>query len=114
MSNLKFARTSMHAALVAALILMMWVLPAMEAKAAEVGTIEGVIMDADGAPLPGATVSIDSDNLQGTRMAVTDGSGAYRFVQCPPGRYTIKAVMDGFQTVIQTRSEAGEDHDQLS
>jgi outer membrane receptor protein involved in Fe transport len=103
MSNLKFARTSMHAALGVALILLfMWALPIQEARAAEVGTIQGVIMDAEGAPLPGATVSIESDNLQGTRKAVTDGQGAYRFVQVPPGRYTIKAEMDGFQTVIQT------------
>ena len=103
MGNLKFARTSMHAVLGAALILLfMWALPVQEAMAAEVGTIEGVIMDADGVPLPGATVSIDSDNLQGTRMGVTDGEGAYRFVRCPPGRYTIKVEMDGFQTVTQT------------
>jgi len=99
----KFARTSMHAALTAALILLfMWALPVQEAKAAEVGTIEGVIMDADGVPLPGATVSIESDNLQGTRMVVTNAEGKYRFVRIPPGRYTIKAEMDGYQTVLQT------------
>ncbi len=103
MSNLKFARTSMHAALGAALILLfMWALPVQEAMAAEVGTIQGVIMDAEGVPLPGATVVIESDNLQGTRKVVTDTDGTYRFVQIPPGRYTIKSEMDGFQTVIQT------------
>ncbi len=103
MSKLKFARTSMHAALGVALILLfMWALPVQEAMAAEVGTIEGVIMDAEGLPLPGATVSIESDNLQGTRKAVTDAEGNYRFVQVPPGRYTVKAQMDGYHTVIQT------------
>jgi hypothetical protein len=63
----------------------------------QTGSISGRAEDASGATLPGVTVSITSDNLiGGTRTAVTDASGVYRFTLLPGGRYTVKFELSGF------------------
>ncbi|MEM8484997.1 MAG: carboxypeptidase regulatory-like domain-containing protein [Bacteroidota bacterium] len=53
---------------------MMWVLP-MSAFAQQDYTISGVVSDADGAPLAGATIRVDGT----TSGAATDLDGAYVF-----------------------------------
>src|SRR5262249_35596892 len=63
------------------------------------GTIEGVVTDQSGAPLPGVTVEITSPNLQGTRTAVTAADGRYRFPSLPPGAYTVTGNLSGFGKV---------------
>ncbi|MGZ5382226.1 MAG: carboxypeptidase regulatory-like domain-containing protein, partial [Thermoanaerobaculia bacterium] len=63
------------------------------------GDIDGTISDSNGAPLAGASVEIKSSSLQGTRMAVTDAAGRFRFPALPPGIYTVIASLSGFTTV---------------
>ena len=58
------------------------------------GSIEGVIKDALGGVLPGATIEAKSATV--TRTAVTDERGVYRFLALEPGDYEITATMDGF------------------
>jgi hypothetical protein len=60
------------------------------------GTIEGMVTDQSGGVLPGVTVEITSPNLQGTRTAVTGADGKFRFPAVPPGPYTVKATLSGF------------------
>jgi len=55
----------------------------------------------DGNPLPGATVTITSPNLQGTRTAVSDANGNYNFVALPPGEYTVKVELSGMNTITR-------------
>ena len=55
-----------------------------------------------GNPLPGATVTISSPNLQGTRIAVSDANGNYNFGGIPPGDYTVKFEMESMQAVTKT------------
>jgi outer membrane receptor protein involved in Fe transport len=55
-----------------------------------------------GNPLPGATVTISSPNLLGSRTAVTDANGNYNFGAIPPGDYTVKFEMESMQTVTKT------------
>ncbi len=62
------------------------------------GTLSGVVTDGT-APLPGVTVSASSPNLQGTRIAVTSSNGSYLMPLLPPGEYTVKFELSGFQTV---------------
>ncbi len=52
--------------------------------------------------LPGVTVSVTSPNLQGTRTTVTNGSGAYILPLLPPGDYTLKYELQGFQPLERT------------
>ena len=58
------------------------------------GKISGVVKDADnGAPLAGVNVIIE-----GTTMgAATDVNGFYFVINIPPGTYTVKASMMGYE-----------------
>lgn len=66
------------------------------------GDIEGTISDTNGASLPGAAVEIKSTALQGTRTAVTDVAGRFRFPAVAPGTYTVTAALSGFGKVERT------------
>src|SRR5437899_4347590 len=69
---------------------------------ASVGAIEGTVLDANGAPLPGVTVEAKSPSLQGTRVTVTDNGGRFRFPALPPGVYSLTATLSGAQSVSQS------------
>ncbi len=56
----------------------------------------------EGDPLPGATVTISSPNMQGTRTTVTDINGGYIFPSIPPGQYTVTFEMEGMATINKT------------
>ena len=61
------------------------------------GSIRGVVTDATEAVVPGATVTISSPALiGGTREAVTNELGVYRFPSVPSGTYTVEVAMPGF------------------
>jgi hypothetical protein len=64
------------------------------------GAIEGVVRDAGGAVLPGATV--EATGPVGTVVAVTDERGEYRFPRLPSGRYTVKASLASFRQAEST------------
>lgn len=64
------------------------------------GTLTGNVTT-DGAPVPGATVTISSPALQGSRVAVTGDNGAYNFPSIPPGAYTVTINLEGMQTVTR-------------
>ncbi len=66
------------------------------------GDIEGTVSDTNGSSLPGASVEIKSPALQGTRMAVTDAAGRFRFPVLPSGSYTLTAALSGFTKVEKT------------
>jgi outer membrane receptor protein involved in Fe transport len=53
----------------------------------------------DKSPLPGATVTISSSALQGTRTAVTGPNGDYNFAALPPGSYVVTFELAGLQSV---------------
>ena len=59
------------------------------------GAIEGVVKDASGAVLPGATVSLTGGS-GATISTVSDGEGVYRFPSLAPGNYTVSAELSGF------------------
>jgi Carboxypeptidase regulatory-like domain/TonB-dependent Receptor Plug Domain len=59
------------------------------------GTISGRIVDAQGLPLPGATVT--ATGSQGARTAVTDGEGRFNLPFLTPGPYAVHAELQGFQ-----------------
>ena len=69
------------------------------ALAQTTGDIRGTVTDSAGAPLPGATIGIRSPALQGSRTAVAEASGVFRFPLVPPGSYHLKATLQGFNPV---------------
>src|SRR5688500_8874813 len=64
-----------------------------------VGAIAGNVTDASGAALPGATITLSSE--QGTvganQQAVSDERGAYQFLRLQAGTYIVKAELSGFR-----------------
>jgi hypothetical protein len=69
------------------------------------GTITGSLtgnVTSDNAPLPGATVTVTSPQLQGSRTAITDANGNYNIAGLPPGDYTVRIELQGLQTVTRS------------
>jgi carboxypeptidase family protein len=60
------------------------------------GQIEGVVMDAQAAVLPGVTMTLQHSTTGVIRTTVTEGDGRYRFPALGPGIYTLKAELSGF------------------
>lgn len=62
------------------------------------GEIRGVVADAEGAPLPGASVTARSGATGVQRGATTGADGAYVIRLLPPGTYTVRAAQIGRAT----------------
>jgi hypothetical protein len=60
--------------------------------------LTGTAKDAQGAVLPGVTVTATSPALIGSQVAVTEANGTYLFPSLPSGTYTLKFELQGFQT----------------
>src|SRR5262245_10285229 len=69
----------------------------VSAQTATTGTIEGTVTDPNGAVVPGATVKVTSPNLMKVQTATSDSQGRYRFLNLPPGKYTVTVeAVSGF------------------
>ncbi len=66
------------------------------------GTISGVVTDAGGALLPGATVVLLSQETGNQRRLDTDSGGAYAAPSIPVGRYTVTVTREGFAAQVRT------------
>jgi hypothetical protein len=66
------------------------------------GTILGSIKDAQGAVVPGATVTATNLGTQYTRSAVTDGAGEYALRLLPVGNYQVVVNLPGFKNYSQS------------
>ena len=87
-------------------ILALWFvtgLAALPLTAQGVGAIGGTVMDASGAVLPAASVTLASaqGTVGGNQETVTDARGAYQFSRLVPGTYSVRAQMQGFRPVQQ-------------
>ncbi len=66
---------------------------------AQRGTVTVTVTDADGAALPGATVSAESDQSLTRRTAITGGTGEANLVALDPAtNYVVTVSLDGFST----------------
>ena len=65
-------------------------------QTAVTGAITGLVTDASGAAVSGATVEIIGADTGVTSGTVTNNSGEYRFSSLIPGTYTVKVKKDGF------------------
>ncbi|PYR33251.1 MAG: hypothetical protein DMF93_25645 [Acidobacteria bacterium] len=82
---------------------------AAPAFAQTTGRLVGTIVDAQGAVLPGVTVTVTSPQLQGANTTVTDATGQFRFPSLPPGVYHVKAELSSFKSVDQSDVRLGID-----
>jgi hypothetical protein len=61
--------------------------------------VRGTVKDEHGQPLPGVTVVVSSAELAQPVIVVTRGDGSFVAPDLPPGRYRVKAELEGFPTV---------------
>src|SRR5947209_2801734 len=66
------------------------------------GSIEGLVRDGTGAPVPGATVTVTNTDTGEQRSLTTDSDGRYRAVLLSLGAYRVKAELKGFKTIERT------------
>lgn len=75
---------------------------AAQTTGASTATIRGTVTDATGGVLPGVTVTVTSPALQVPSLtALTDETGAYRFIDLRPGVYQISYQLEGFRIVVR-------------
>jgi len=67
------------------------------AQSAATSAIEGIVTDASGGVLPGATVVVKSLETNLSRETVTDAGGRYRVSALPPSRYSVSVTMASFE-----------------
>ena len=60
------------------------------------GSIEGVVVDVTGSPLPGVVVTVTGDGVR--QEHVTGANGAYQAAGLAPGDYVVTAALTGFET----------------
>jgi hypothetical protein len=66
----------------------------------QTGNIFGKTQAKDGSALPGVTVTLTGGGAPQT--VVTDATGAFRFPNLSPGKYTLKAELSGFGSATRT------------
>jgi hypothetical protein len=76
-----------------------WLFVAVPCIGQTLGTVTGVVRDASGAIIPGATVTVVNTGTNAAREAQSNESGSYSFPALPPGNYSVKAELQGFRTV---------------
>ena len=59
-------------------------------------SLRGTLTDSSGAVITGAMMTLSNADNGTSRQVLTDGTGAYAFLQVPPGTYNIKAEKPGF------------------
>jgi beta-lactamase regulating signal transducer with metallopeptidase domain len=62
------------------------------------GALEGTVVDASGARLPGVTVAIADSGQTFERATTSDAAGRFVFRDLPPGQYGVALTLAGFQT----------------
>jgi hypothetical protein len=72
--------------------------------------IDGTVVDASGAVLPGVAVEIRNTDTNLVRELTTDRDGRFVALQVPPGRYTVTLRLQGFATLVMedVRASVGE------
>jgi len=65
------------------------------------GSVVGVVKDAQGGILPGASVVLINVATSDRRDAVTADDGAFRFVNLVPGPYRLEVELSGFQRFVR-------------
>ncbi|HEY4590327.1 MAG TPA: carboxypeptidase-like regulatory domain-containing protein, partial [Thermoanaerobaculia bacterium] len=74
-----------------------WPLPAAAQTASS--TLVGRVVDPQGAPLPGVTVTAANQETGLVRTAVSESDGAFRLASLPVGVYKVTAELEGYATV---------------
>jgi len=67
------------------------------------GRLSGTVLDASGAVLPGATITLTSEQTNQVQTAVSGETGAFLFPQVLVGTYKVDISLQGFRTTTFTK-----------
>ena len=70
------------------------------AQATSTSSISGVVLDADGGAIPGATVTVKNNATSVTVEAVSNSTGQFSFPGLNAGMYTVTVSLTGFKTYV--------------
>src|SRR6516225_4434402 len=76
--------------------------PSLRAQAVAVAQVTGTVVDATGAAVAGAQVTMTETDKQVTRSTVTDASGSYVLPNLPVGPYSLDIRANAFKDYVQT------------
>src|SRR6266704_1273836 len=65
------------------------------------GKIQGLVTDASGAVIPGATITLHNIKTGIQTVKITNETGLYRFDNVDPGSYTLSGELPGFSKTVQ-------------
>jgi hypothetical protein len=101
MKNLRKAGSAwLHACLSAMLVVIVVAAPAAQTT---LGRVSGTVLDSSGAVLPGATITMTSDQTNQVQTAVSSETGAFLFPQVPVGTYKVEITLEGFKGATFTK-----------
>ena len=69
------------------------------------GTIQGTVLDANGAAVPGASVEVKNVDTNFIRTTTSDEEGRFAALQLPSGRYTVTVTKTGFATLVVNQAD---------
>ncbi|MFN2421689.1 MAG: carboxypeptidase-like regulatory domain-containing protein [Gemmatimonadota bacterium] len=80
--------------------LLLAIIPGSASAQLQTGNLDGTVLDPEGQPIPGATLTVTG--LGDPRVGVTDEEGQFRFPGLAPGTYQAKVEANGFSTFEYT------------
>jgi len=102
---LRAALTLSRVIIISAFVLAIFTSPTKAQTQITTGTIQGTVIDANGAALPDANVELKNIDTNFSRTASTDEEGRFIALQLPPGRYTLTITKSGFATLVVENAE---------
>ena len=93
--------TKLTGAAVYGCVLLLLACAAPAAAQLDTATVIGVVTDAQGGVIPGATITATNRNSGFVRAATSDAEGRYRLAALTPGRYEVVAELQGFSRALR-------------
>jgi outer membrane receptor for ferrienterochelin and colicin len=89
-------------AFIAIIIVLLCITPSFLFSQATGGSVQGRILDENGQPLPGASITATHKLTGGTRTVTSDDSGFYRISELKVGAYEFTVALSGFATQVRS------------
>ena len=87
------------------IVLLLLIAPSIVAQTQiTTGTIQGTVIDANGAVVPGANVEIKNLDTNAVRNVTTDEDGRFVALALQPGNYSVTVSKQGFATTVLERT----------
>jgi Carboxypeptidase regulatory-like domain len=94
--------SAMRSGFVSLIVLTICLIAATASAQILYGSLVGTVKDAQGATVPGATVTVTNKDTGLTLDTTTNSEGAYSFTNVLPGNYDVKISLTGFREFVRS------------